>query len=89
MPGYREGAIVRETAYVCRDCGAPRDFGIPYAKCRRCYDEYMRQSSQQKRRKQGQPERKFGEKSGHLSDLTRAYERLGLEPGKVWKLVPR
>lgn len=75
-------------ATVCKSCGAPRDFGLPYAMCRACYDEYMRQWSDKKRRSRGVPERQFnGTNHGH--NLRRAYERLGLSVGNVWRMVPR
>ena len=76
-------------ATICKTCGAPRDDGLPYAMCRACYDEYMRQSSAQKRRKMGVPEHKPGPNTNKPSEMKRAYARLGLSVGNVWRMVPR
>lgn len=91
-----QGAIVsaqpKPRATVCKKCGAPRDLGLPYAMCRDCYNEYQISFSSQYRRKNGVPERRPSNnlsRQNALSDLRRAYARLGLSVGNVWKLVPR
>jgi hypothetical protein len=59
--------------------------------CRDCYNDYQIAFSSKYRRKKGVPEAKRlavrCDSSQH--ELKRAYERLGLSVGNVWKLVLR
>lgn len=78
-------------ATVCKVCGAPRDNTLPYVMRFSCYAEYKMQHDARRRRKKGVTERKpFTYRAKAESrELHRAYARLGLVPGNVWRMVPR
>lgn len=68
-------------ATVCKSCGAPRDPAIDRALCRECFRVYKCAKAIDQNAKHA-----FDERARAVSDT---YVRLGLEQGKVWKLVPR